>query len=146
MTSTEFSLDAIKANIRFSPLVRLTAANLQTTSYMSLGHFIERMSHEDLLMLSTQISSISDIQSIEELDARWITINDLLILVEMITRAEGTFVQDLAEANINFHYFTMVIAAELLARKGMLKIDYSKLTFDSELRTENFVILNGEEE
>ncbi len=28
----------------------------------------------------------------------------------------------------------------------ILKIDYSKLTFDSEFRSENFVILNGEEE
>lgn len=146
MSNREFSLDAILSNDRFSSLVKLTAANLQTSSYMSLGRFVQRLSDSDLADLAEWIRSVSNIQDMDDLDLKWALINDLIILVEMLTRAEGTFVEDLAEANLNFHYFTMVIAAELLARKDILKIDYSKLTFDSEFRSENFVILNGEEE
>jgi len=75
--------DKIINDYNLSLITRITALNLRINPYSTVGDFFDRLTRSELYQLHDMVMSVEDGE--EE------SIDDLLLLCEMLSNAEGVF-------------------------------------------------------
>jgi hypothetical protein len=115
-----------------SALTKLTVMKLKEQQYLTLAEFIQGLSQADLEGLSLQFDKMTSSE---------LVIQEVILLCEIVASGEGdsSFSIDNAEERLgNLNYFVTVVTCESLKRKGVVVLDYSKITFDPAYRNEIF--------
>jgi predicted house-cleaning noncanonical NTP pyrophosphatase (MazG superfamily) len=102
-------------------MVRLLAAELSQNPYMTLGQYFQNANETDLEL----IMEISE----DENDER---MSDLLLMAEMMAKAEGVETEDMDEVAHHLNSFISLAAVTLLDRKNLVDAYYSNMSLGSE--------------
>jgi hypothetical protein len=114
-------LDRVVTDPLTSELVKRTARKLMSNPYLTLGQFFEGLSDHELTELSFSVELAMDGDDDEGVD--------IMLLSEMLARAEGCEPQCFHESHENMNFFITLITLAILARKGFVELFYDKLTF-----------------
>jgi hypothetical protein len=103
------------------PVTKSVAKMLMRNPYTSLGKFFKKLSDENLQVLS---------EIIEEGDSEFNDgMEDVVLMTEMLSRAEGVPSQSIEEITENVNYFGMCVTCVSLARKGLVRVYYDNMSF-----------------
>ena len=106
------------------PVTKSVAKMLMRNPYTSLGKFFKKLSDENLQVLS---------EIIEEGDSEFNDgMEDIVLMTEMLSRAEGVPSQSIEEITENVNYFGACITCVSLARKGLVRVYYENMSFGTE--------------
>ncbi len=114
------NLKKIASDSQFCSITRMTAAQLLKTPYLTLKDFFEGLSNNDitvLLFMADEVERNNDY------------LKDLLVLAEMLARAEGADPMNLQDSTNNLNYLCGFIVAESLYRKGLVQIFRENMSF-----------------
>ena len=115
------SYDKIVTNKTILPMVRLLAAELSQNPYMTPGQYFQNANETDLEL----IMEISE----DDNDDR---MSDLLLMAEMMAKAEGVETEDMDEVAHHLNSFISLAAVTLLDRKNLIDAYYSNMSLGSE--------------
>ena len=103
------------------PITKSVAKMLMRNPYTSLGKFFKTISDDNLLELS---------EIIEEGDSEFNDgIEDVVLMTEMLSRAEGVPSQCIDDITENVNYFGACVTCVSLARKGLVRVYYDNMSF-----------------
>ena len=103
------------------PITKSVAKMLMRNPYTSLGKFFKTISDDNLLALS---------EIIEEGDSEFNDgIEDVVLMTEMLSRAEGVPSQCIDDITENVNYFGACVTCVSLARKGLVRVYYDNMSF-----------------
>jgi hypothetical protein len=103
------------------PVTKSVAKMLMRNPYTSLGRFFERLSDENLQAL---------MEIIEEGDSEFNDdMEDVVLMTEMLSRAEGVPSQCIEDITENVNYFGACVTCVSLARKGLVRVYYDNMSF-----------------
>ena len=103
------------------PVTKSVAKMLMRNPYTSLGKFFKKLSDENLQALS---------EIIEEGDSEFNEgMEDIVLMTEMLSRAEGVPSQCIEDITENVNYFGACITCVSLARKGLVRVYYDNMSF-----------------
>jgi len=106
------------------PVTKSVAKMLMRNPYTSLGRFFERLSDENLQAL---------MEIIDEGDSEFNDgMEDVVLMTEMLSRAEGVPSQSIEEITENVNYFGACVTCVSLARKGLVRVYYENMSFGTE--------------
>lgn len=117
-----FIIDLQKVS-KFKPLTRITrtlAIDLMENPYLTVGDFFKGLNDMEVDELS-QLCEREDDQAVME----------LLLLSEMLSRAEGVTSETPEEIGEKLGALRLMAAGVNLARKGLVNAYYNNMTFDS---------------
>jgi len=103
------------------PMARLLAATFMENPYMTVGTYMQKARESELAL----IMEISD----DEEDER---MGDLLLMAEMIARAEGVDTPDIETVQEHLQSFISFAAIASLHRKGLIDAHYENMSFGEE--------------
>lgn len=106
-------------------ITRLLARDLMVVPYMSVGDFFKKLSDKDLDTLLELVNDDDDDSEAE-----------ILLLSEMLARAEGSETDDLEQVARNMAIFKILVAGTSLHRKEMVKAHFDKYSFGEDMLTE----------
>lgn len=106
----------------FLPVTRLLAANLIKQQYMSVGDFIKTLNSDTL----EQLNDISE-------DEEHPNFDQIVLITEMLSAAEGTNTSGVSEAHQRVNLFTTWLVLESLKRKGLVRIFYENISFGEDM-------------
>lgn len=124
-----YSIDFLKVleDDRFSALTKATVRTLMRHPYMQLGDFFKNLSSNDVAVLSIMVELSKTDDDI---------LSDLLILTEVLSRAEGADPVCAQDTYENLNYFCTLITCESLCRKGLVDIKYENMSFGRDVQEE----------
>jgi hypothetical protein len=102
----------------FTSSTRLLAAGLMENPYKSVGDYLKELSDSDIESLIVKINE----DDMEE----------LLLLSEMLARAEGVVTKGIEEITKNTNTMSVYIVSESLHRKGLIELYHEYLSFGDE--------------
>ena len=103
------------------PVTKSVAKMLMRNPYTSLGKFFTKLSDENLEVL---------MEIIEEGDSEFNGgIEDIVLMTEMLSRAEGVPSGSIEEITKNVNYFGVCVTCVSLARKGLVRVYYDNMSF-----------------
>jgi len=103
------------------PVTKSVAKMLMRNPYISLGKFFEKLSDENLQTL---------MEIIEEGDSEFNDgMEDIVLMTEMLSRAEGVPSQCIEDITENVNYFGACVTCVSLARKGLVRVYYDNMSF-----------------
>jgi len=103
------------------PVTKSVAKMLMRNPYTSLGRFFEKLSDENLQAL---------MEIIEEGDSEFNDgMEDVVLMTEMLSRAEGVPSQCIEDITENVNYFGACVTCVSLARKGLVRVYYDNMSF-----------------
>ena len=103
------------------PVTKSVAKMLMRNPYTSLGKFFKKLSDENLEVL---------MEIVEEGDSEFnVGIEDIVLLTEMLSRAEGVPSGSIEEITENVNYFGVCVTCVSLARKGLVRVYYDNMSF-----------------
>ena len=103
------------------PVTKSVAKMLMRNPYTSLGKFFTKLSDENLEVL---------MEIVEEGDSEFnVGIEDIVLMTEMLSRAEGVPSGSIEEITENVNYFGMCVTCVSLARKGLVRVYYDNMSF-----------------
>jgi hypothetical protein len=106
------------------PVTKSVAKMLMRNPYTSLGKFFKKLSDENLQVL---------MEIIDEGDSEFNDgMEDVVLMTEMLSRAEGVPSQSIEEITENVNYFGACITCVSLARKGLVRVYYENMSFGTE--------------
>lgn len=135
MTNEEFDNEYQNATINYDMVVkskrclaitRLTALSLIDCPYMTLGEFFKGISDSDLQNLQDVVEDATN----EEENPR---VEDLILLTEMLTAAEGVERNNIEDLHSRLNFFSMCVTITSLERKGLVKVNYHNMSFGSDM-------------
>ena len=103
------------------PMARLLAATLMENPYMTVGMYMQKARDKELAL----IMEISE----DEEDER---MSDLLLMAEMLARAEGVETNDIEAVQDHLQAFISFAAIASLDRKDMVDAHYENMSFGEE--------------
>ena len=103
------------------PMVRLLAADLMANPYMTLGTYFQTAKDTDLELILEA--------SEDEEDER---LSDILLMAEMLARAEGVTTEDFDYVHNHLNIFITLAAVASLDRKDLIDADYDVMSFGEE--------------
>ncbi|CAB5221981.1 hypothetical protein UFOVP242_195 [uncultured Caudovirales phage] len=103
------------------PMVRLLAADLMKNPYMTLGSYFQTAKDTDLELILEA--------SEDEEDER---LSDILLMAEMLARAEGVTTEDFDDVHNHLNIFITLAAVASLDRKDLIDADYDVMSFGEE--------------
>lgn len=103
------------------PMVRLLAADLMANPYMTLGTYFQTAKDTDLELILEA--------SEDEEDER---LSDILLMAEMLARAEGVASEDFDDVHNHLNIFITLAAVTSLDRKDLIDADYDVMSFGEE--------------
>ena len=103
------------------PVTKSVAKMLMRNPYTSLGRFFKKLSNENLEILM-EIIDEGDSEFNERME-------DIVLMTEMLSRAEGVPSQSVEEITENVNYFGACITCVSLARKGLVRVYYDNMSF-----------------
>ena len=102
-------------------VTKSVAKMLMRNPYTSLGKFFKKLSDENLEVL---------MEIVEEGDSEFnVGIEDIVLMTEMLSRAEGVPSGSIEEITENVNYFGMCVTCVSLARKGLVRVYYDNMSF-----------------
>ncbi len=114
-------MEKIIESDKLLPVTKSVARMLMRNPYTSLGKFFTKLSDENLQILS---------EIIEEGDTEFNDgMEDIVLMTEMLSRAEGVPSQSIEEVTENVSYFGACITCVSLARKGLVRVYYDNMSF-----------------
>jgi len=106
------------------PVTKSVAKMLMRNPYISLGKFFKKLSDENLQVLS---------EIIEEGDSEFNDgMEDIVLMTEMLSRAEGVPSQCIEDITENVNYFGACVTCVSLARKGLVRVYYENMSFGTD--------------
>jgi len=106
------------------PVTKSVAKMLMRNPYISLGRFFEKLSDENLQAL---------LEIIEEGDSEFNDgMEDIVLMTEMLSRAEGVPSQCIEDITENVNYFGACVTCVSLARKGLVRVYYDNMSFGTD--------------
>ena len=103
------------------PVTKSVAKMLMRNPYTSLGKFFKKLSDENLEVL---------MEIVEEGDSEFnVGIEDIVLMTEMLSRAEGVPSGSIEEITENVNYFGVCVTCVSLARKGLVRVYYDNMSF-----------------
>ena len=103
------------------PVTKSVAKMLMRNPYTSLGKFFTKLSDENLEVL---------MEIVEEGNSEFNDgIEDIVLMTEMLSRAEGVPSGSIEEITENVNYFGMCVTCVSLARKGLVRVYYDNMSF-----------------
>lgn len=124
---TSINLDKVIESPDFCSIVKMTAVKMKKNPYMTLGDFFKSLTLTDLTVLNLIVT-----MAIEEDDVQ--SIDNLIVLVEMLSRAEGTETDEIKTATSNVNYFCTLVTLCSLAHKGLIKAVYENMSFGADMK------------
>jgi hypothetical protein len=114
-------MEKIIASDKLLPVTKSVAKMLMRNPYTSLGKFFKKLSDDNLKALS---------EIIEEGDSEFNDgMEDIVLMTEMLSRAEGVPSQCIDDITENVNYFGACITCVSLARKGLVRVYYDNMSF-----------------
>lgn len=115
-------------------VTRLLAVDLKENPYMSVGLFLKNLSNADLKVLSDIVDNNWGIDEDEEVGDP--SLADVVLIAEMLSRAEGIISESDEELMQKVNQFMMFISVESLRRKGLVRVYHENMSFgeDAEKR------------
>ena len=92
--------------------------------YTSLGKFFKKLSDENLQALM-EINDEGDSEFNEGME-------DVVLMTEMLSRAEGVPSQSIEDITENVNYFGACVTCVSLARKGLVRVYYDNMSFGTD--------------
>jgi hypothetical protein len=117
----EISYEKIFKTNSVLPMARLLAAALMENPYMSIGKYMQKVRDKELAL----IMEISE----DEEDERMC---DILLMAEMLARAEGVESPDIETVQEHLQGFISFAAITSLDRKGLVQAHYNNMSFGKE--------------
>jgi hypothetical protein len=103
------------------PITKSVAKMLMRNPYTSLGKFFKKLSDENLQSL---------MEIIDEGDSEFNEgMEDIVLMTEMLSRAEGVPSQSIDDITENVNYFGACVTCVSLARKGLVRVYYDNMSF-----------------
>ena len=103
------------------PVTKSVAKMLMRNPYTSLGKFFTKLSDENLEVL---------MEIVEEGDSEFNDgLEDIVLMTEMLSRAEGVPSGSIEEITENVNYFGVCVTCVSLARKGLVRVYYDNMSF-----------------
>lgn len=103
------------------PITKLLVVELQKNPYMLPGDFFRDIPD----------STLNELQAVAE-DNDSAHFEELILMTEMLTQAEGLSSMSFEEMNRRTNQFIMYLTLESLKRKGLVKIHYENMSFGDE--------------
>ena len=117
-------IEKIIASDKLLPVTKSVAKMLMRNPYISLGRFFKKLSDENLQVLS---------EIIEEGDSEFNEgMEDIVLMTEMLSRAEGVPSQSIEDITENVNYFGACVTCVSLARKGLVRVYYDNMSFGTD--------------
>ena len=117
-------MEKIIGSDKLLPVTRSVAKMLMRNPYTSLGRFFKKLSNENLEIL---------MEIIDEGDSEFNDrMEDIVLMTEMLSRAEGVPSQSVDEITENVNYFGACITCVSLARKGFVRVYYDNMSFGAD--------------
>jgi hypothetical protein len=114
-------MEKIIESDKLLPVTKSVAKMLMRNPYTSLGKFFKTISDDNLQALS---------EIIEEGDSEFNDgIEDVVLMTEMLSRAEGVPSQCIDDITENVNYFGACVTCVSLARKGLVRVYYDNMSF-----------------
>lgn len=113
-------IDKIIQSRDLSSIVKQLAQELKANPYKTVGSFFDNLSNVDLDILMEKL----DNEDFEE----------ILLITELLARAEGAGACDMEEIARNFNVMTVMIAGEALARKGLVEAFHHNMSFGDDFK------------
>ena len=114
-------MEKIIESDKLLPVTKSVAKMLMRNPYTSLGKFFKKLSDENLQAL---------MEIIDEGDSEFNEgMEDVVLMTEMLSRAEGVPSQSVDEITENVNYFGACITCVSLARKGLVRVYYDNMSF-----------------
>ena len=114
-------MEKIIESDKLLPVTKSVAKMLMRNPYTSLGRFFKKLSNENLEILM-EIIDEGDSEFNERME-------DIVLMTEMLSRAEGVPSQSVDEITENVNYFGACITCVSLARKGYVRVYYDNMSF-----------------
>ena len=124
----EFVLDLEKVTKQTDMLAvtRLLASNLMKNPYMTVGDFMRELSNDDL-------DALLEIANVVETEAESPRTAELMLIAEMLAKAEGVTTELLTHAMHHINALIVFLSIEDLARKGLVKVYHDKFSFGEDM-------------
>ena len=114
-------MEKIIESDKLLPVTKAVAKMLMRNPYTSLGKFFKKLSDENLQAL---------MEIIDEGDSEFNEgMEDVVLMTEMLSRAEGVPSQCIEDITENVNYFGACITCVSLARKGLVRVYYDNMSF-----------------
>ena len=114
-------MEKIIESDKLLPVTKSVAKMLMINPYNSLGRFFKKLSNENLQAL---------MEIIDEGDSEFNEgMEDVVLMTEMLSRAEGVPSQCIEDITENVNYFGACITCVSLARKGLVRVYYDNMSF-----------------
>ena len=114
-------MEKIIESDKLLPVTKSVAKMLMRNPYTSLGKFFKKLSDENLQVL---------MEIIDEGDSEFNEgMEDVVLMTEMLSRAEGVPSQCIEDITENVNYFGACITCVSLARKGLVRVYYDNMSF-----------------
>ena len=114
-------MEKIIESDKLLPVTKSVAKMLMRNPYISLGRFFKKLSDENLQVLS---------EIIEEGDSEFNDgMEDIVLMTEMLSRAEGVPSECIDDITENVNYFGACVTCVSLARKGLVRVYYDNMSF-----------------
>lgn len=117
-------MEKIIESDKLLPVTKSVAKMLMRNPYTSLGRFFKKLSNENLEILM-EIIDEGDSEFNERME-------DIVLMTEMLSRAEGVPSQSVEEITENVNYFGACITCVALARKGLVRVYYDNMSFGTD--------------
>jgi phosphoribosyl-ATP pyrophosphohydrolase len=117
-------MEKIIESDKLLPVTKSVAKMLMRNPYTSLGRFFKKLSNENLEILMKIIDE-GDSEFNERME-------DIVLMTEMLSRAEGVPSQSVEEITENVNYFGACITCVSLARKGLVRVYYDNMSFGTD--------------
>ena len=106
------------------PVTKSVAKMLMHNPYTSLGKFFKKLSDKNLEIL---------MEIIEEIDSEFNNgMKDVVLMTEMLSRAEGVPSQSIGDITENINYFGACVTCVSLARRGLVRVYYDNMSFGTD--------------
>ena len=114
-------MEKIIGSDKLLPITKSVAKMLMRNPYTSLGKFFKKLSDENLEIL---------MEIIDEGDSEFNDgLEDVVLMTEMLSRAEGVPSQSVEDITENVNYFGACVTCVSLARKGLVRVYYDNMSF-----------------
>ena len=117
-------MEKIIESDKLLPVTKSVAKMLMRNPYTSLGRFFKKLSNENLEILM-EIIDEGDSEFNERME-------DIVLMTEMLSRAEGVPSQSVDEITENVNYFGACITCVSLACKGFVRVYYDNMSFGAD--------------
>ena len=117
-------MEKIIESDKLLPVTKSVAKMLMRNPYTSLGKFFKKLSDGNLQVL---------MEIIDEGDSEFNEgMEDVVLMTEMLSRAEGVPSQCIEDITENVNYFGACITCVSLARKGLVRVYYDNMSFGTD--------------